>query len=116
MTSTSLRIGAANAMISHPTTELIHAIFRGGWDFQGNWRGAVFAPRCVFKNVENSVVIGNYMTSLFPVDLATFQCGGRLRPFMYCMLASLLMYLEPMIDKYTISHGIIQIMCERGKI
>jgi hypothetical protein len=36
MTSTSLRIGAANAMISHPTTELIHAIFRGGRDFQGD--------------------------------------------------------------------------------
>ena len=33
-TSYSFRYGSANTIVNHPTTELWHAIARGGWDFK----------------------------------------------------------------------------------
>lgn len=89
---TSLRVGAANLIVNHPSCELIHAIVRGGWDYSGlcnifeyiqacnhllniaaralsgwnNPRLPTYPPRldCI-RNVENSITIDNMISHLF---------------------------------------------------
>ena len=133
MTSNSIRIGSVNYIIAHIDCELIHAILRGGWDFAGEcnifvylgqffatisvggkalagWENArqhVAAPSCVFITDANRCQVANFISALFPSNMPMFILGGKLRPLLDGMLASLLMYMQPMMDKYSANHIVI---------
>jgi hypothetical protein len=141
ITGTSLRIGAANVMANHRTTDLTHLILRGGWDFSGlcncfeyllhlretiniggralaGWpdsRKPCYPPRCVFNkelDEDETVSVRNLMESLFQPSKKIIT---DLKPLVECMFASLLQNLDSFVTSYGMSHRIVRTLVEKSR-
>jgi hypothetical protein len=142
-TGTGLRIGAANAIVSHASCSIAHALMRGNWectdicvlfhyllhlsvliDVAGKalagWTDArqkVFSPRLdVVRNDTNSKDVDAFMCDVLNLSSAGDKFGpeGRLRPFAKAMLASLIMYWNDFVADQKDSHFIISAMVENA--
>ena len=132
---TSLRLGATRQMVNTPGLDLIHAILRGGWDFQymcnifeyilqditnlniagaalAGWksiRHLVFPPRLVFRsNLDENYTlkINGLINELFRTT--AYSLPIAMEPFYDVMMASLLQHLQGMIDRCTVHHPLLK--------
>ncbi len=126
---TSLRVGATNDMLNHPTTEFFHALARGGWECSGmtkmfeyvmlndvavsvggkalsGWRNSrkkVKSPslKPIIGDIRSGINIDNLLNTLFSA-LSTVQIKheGLLMQLKRVMFASILLHWLTMTTKY----------------
>ena len=131
-TAHGLRAGATDDMLLHRYCNIIAAIFRGNWEFEGDcvlfrylWgklftsmSGKILARHedpeqtvaypdlSVIITDDNKQLLENFANTLFEVGAP--QLHEDLKPYRDAMLASLLMYHHDVATKYSLQHVVVQ--------